>query len=306
MICFPNAKINLGLHVVEKREDGYHNIETVFYPVPLKDALEIVPFSPSFPNEGEMVWSFQTPPVFSTLQTQYHDPLVRKRGGGESDFSFTQVGLSLDSLPEDNLVIKAFNLFKKRYDLPPLAVFLKKAIPFGAGLGGGSADAAFMLKLLNACTSQNLSDEELEKMSVEIGADCPFFIRNRPVVASGIGNMFESIELSLKGYTLCIIKPNLVVSTKDAYSSVKPAKPSTPLKEIVRLPVKEWKHLLKNDFEPGVFQKFPVIAEIKDYVYACGSVYASMSGSGSAVFGLFENDVNLSFPECFIWKGVLK
>ena len=266
MICFPNAKINLGLHVVEKREDGYHNIETVFYPIPLKDALEIVP---------------------------------------ASDFAFTQTGITLDSLPENNLVIKAFRLFKQKYDVPPLSVFLKKVIPFGAGLGGGSADAAFMLKLLNAYTSQNLSNEELETMAVEIGADCPFFIQNKPVIASGIGNIFESIEFSLKGYTLCIIKPNFFVSTKDAYALVKPAKPSIPLKEILQMPVKEWKQHLKNDFEPGIFQQYPVISDIKAYLYAHKAVYAAMSGSGSAVFGLFEDDVDLSFPDCFSWKGKL-
>ena len=267
MICFPNAKINLGLHVLEKREDGYHNIETVFYPIPLKDALEIVP---------------------------------------ASDFSFTQAGLTLDALPEDNLVMKAFNLFRKNYEIPPVSVLLKKAIPFGAGLGGGSADAAFMLKLLNEYTSQNLSNEELEKMAVEIGADCPFFIQNKPVVASGIGNIFESIALSLKGYTLCIIKPNLFVSTKEAYASVIPAKPSISLLEIIQMPVKEWKNDLKNDFEPGVFLKYPVISDIKAYLYACGAVYAAMSGSGSAVFGLFDKDTDVSFPDCFIWKGILK
>ena len=267
MICFPNAKTNLGLHVVEKREDGYHNIETCFYPIPLKDALEIVP---------------------------------------AADFSFTQVGFSLDSRQEDNLVIKALNLFRNNYDIPPLAVFLKKAIPFGAGLGGGSADAAFMLKLLNEYTCQNLNDEVLEKMAIELGADCPFFIRNTPVIASGIGNIFTSIDLSLKGYTLCVIKPNLVVSTKEAYALVKPATPSISLKEILQMPVKDWKQSLKNDFEPGIFQQYPVIAEIKTYLYACGAVYAAMSGSGSAVFGLFEKDVEPSFPDCFIWKGMLK
>ena len=267
MICFPNAKINLGLHVVAKREDGYHQIETVFYPVPLKDALEIAPVSDSL---------------------------------------FTQVGLTLDSRPEDNLVVKAFYLFKKNCDIPPVSVFLKKAIPVGAGLGGGSADAAFMLRLLNVYTSQNLSDEELEKMAVEIGADCPFFIRNTPVIASGIGNIFKAIALSLKGYTLCIIKPNLFISTKEAYALVKPTKPSLSLREIVQMPVKEWKKYLKNDFEPGVCQKYPVIAEIKAYLYDCEAVYAAMSGSGSAVFGLFDKDVPLSFPDSFIWKGIMK
>jgi 4-diphosphocytidyl-2-C-methyl-D-erythritol kinase len=267
MLCFPNAKINLGLHVIAKREDGYHNIETCFYPVPLRDALEIVP---------------------------------------ASEFSFTQTGITLNSLPSDNLVMKALHLYRKQYDIPPLSIYLKKAIPSGAGLGGGSADAAFMLKLLNAYTARDVRQEELEQMAVEIGADCPFFIHNKPTIASGIGNIFDFIELSLQGYTLCIIKPNLSVSTKDAYASVKPVKPSVSLRKILQRPVKEWKDTLKNDFEPGIFQKYPVIADIKAFLYAHDAVYAAMSGSGSAVFGLFEKDVNLTFPDCFIWKGVLK
>jgi 4-diphosphocytidyl-2-C-methyl-D-erythritol kinase len=267
MLCFPNAKINLGLHVVEKRKDGYHDIETCFYPIPLRDALEIVP---------------------------------------ASEFSFTQVGLSLDSAPPDNLVMKALHLYGQQYDIPPLSVYLKKAVPFGAGLGGGSADAAFMLKLLNTYTSHNATDDELEKIAVEIGADCPFFIRNTPTIASGIGNIFDPIELSLKGYILCIIKPNLAVSTKEAYASVKPAKPSLSLREILQRPVKEWRNILKNDFESAVFQKYPVIAEIKAFLYAQEAVYAAMSGSGSAVFGLFEKDVDLTFPDCFTWTGILK
>ena len=267
MICFSNAKINLGLHVVEKRKDGYHNIETCFYPIPLHDALEVVP---------------------------------------ASEFSFTQVGLFHDSSPSDNLVMKALNLYKQQYNVPPLSVYLKKVIPLGAGLGGGSADAAFMLKLLNAFTSQNLHDDELEKMAGEIGADCPFFIQNKPTIASGIGNIFDSIELSLKGYTLCIIKPDFLVSTKDAYASVKPAKPTVALQEILQRPVTEWKNTLINDFEPSIFQKYPIISEIKTFLYTHEAVYAAMSGSGSAVFGLFEKDVNLTYPDCYIWKGILK
>ena len=267
MICFPNAKINLGLHVTGKREDGYHNIETCFYPVPLKDALEIVP---------------------------------------ASVFSFAQSGIIPNSLPENNLVVKACNLFKQHYDVPPLSVFLHKAIPFGAGLGGGSADAAFMLKLLNAYTRQNLSNEELEKMAVKLGADCPFFIRNKPIIASGIGNIFESIELSLKGFFLYIIKPNFSVSTQEAYAMVKPTKPSVSLKEILQMPVKEWKQHLKNDFEQGIFQKYPIIAELKAYLYAHEAIYAAMSGSGSSVFGLFDREVELSFPKCFSRKGILQ
>ena len=267
MLSFPNAKINLGLHVVEKRNDGYHNIETCFYPVPLHDALEIVP---------------------------------------ATEFSFTQAGLTLDSSSSDNLVMKALNLYRKQYEVPPLSVYLKKVIPFGAGLGGGSSDAAFMLKLLTAYTTQNVHEAELEQIAVDIGADCPFFICNKPTIASGIGNIFDSIELSLKGYTLCIIKPGFSVSTKDAYSSVKPAKPAVSLREILQRPVNEWKETLKNDFEPGIFQKYPVIAEIKAFLYTCGAVYAAMSGSGSAVFGLFEKDITLTYPDCFVWKQKLE
>ena len=266
MICFPNAKINLGLHIVDKRKDGYHNIETCFYPIPLHDALEIVP---------------------------------------ATEFSFTQVGLSLNSSPSDNLVMKALNLYRERFDVQPISVYLKKTIPFGAGLGGGSADAAFMLKLLNDYTSQYLNEEELEQMAVEIGADCPFFIQNKPTIASGIGNILDSIDLSLKGYILCIIKPNLSISTKDAYASVKPVKPTVSLRKILQRPVKEWKGVLINDFEPGIFQKYPVISDIKAFLYTQGAVYAAMSGSGSAVFGLFEKKVDLAYPDCFIWKSIL-
>jgi len=306
MLCFPNAKINLGLHVVAKRTDGYHDIETCFYPIPLHDALEIVP---------------------------------------ASDFSFSQTGIQLDTAPENNLVIKAMNLFKRTYEISPSAIFLKKVIPVGAGLGGGSADAAFMLKLLREFISSALrpagqkleavdhpaidpratdteleimghnsakisfvpraTDAELETMAAELGADCPFFIKNTPVIATGIGNIFHPVALSLQGYTLCIIKPNVYVSTRDAYAMVKPSKPSYSLHDILQKPVNEWKDCLTNDFEAGIFQQFPVIAECKKYLYTCGASYAAMSGSGSAVFGLFDQDVNISFPDCFIWKGIL-
>jgi 4-diphosphocytidyl-2-C-methyl-D-erythritol kinase len=266
MICFPNAKINLGLHVVARRPDGYHNIETCFYPIPLRDALEIVP---------------------------------------AEDFTFTQTGLTLDSSPNENLVLKALHLFRKKYEIPPLSIYLKKAIPFGAGLGGGSSDASFMLKLLNTYTRQNLTDEELETIADEIGADCPFFIRNTPTIATGKGNIFDSIALSLKGYTLCIIKPNLTVSTKDAYCAITPAKPSIPIREILQNPVTEWKELLMNDFERGTFQKYPLISEIKSYLYSRNAIYAAMSGSGSAVFGIFQNDVTIKYPNCYVWKGNL-
>lgn len=270
MICFPNAKINLGLNIVSKRSDGYHNIETVFYPIPVKDALEIVP-APAF--------------------------------------SFSQTGIPLEAPPEKNLVVKAWNRLKETYPLPPLEVHLLKAIPFGAGLGGGSADAAFMLKLLNEYSSLGLTEETLEEIASTLGADCPFFIRNQPVFASGRGDLFEPVEVSLKGYRLCLVKPDVSVSTPEAYSMVTPALPARSLKEIVCQPVNTWKDLMVNDFEKSVFPRYPVIRQIKETLYEAGALYASMSGSGSSVFGIFDKSIDFekqsSFPCCFVWEGEL-
>lgn len=269
MICFPNAKINLGLNIVSKRTDGYHNIETIFYPIPIKDALEIVRAEKTF---------------------------------------FTQTGIPVEVPAEKNLVMKAYNLFNMHFPLPSLEIHLLKAIPFGAGLGGGSADAAFMLKLLNEFCHLNLTVDELEKTASVIGADCAFFIRNLPVFASGIGNVFDPISLSLKGYYLCLIKPDIFISTSEAYSLVKPAQPKISLKKIITYPIEEWKELMRNDFEKSVFVQHPVIEDIKNTLYKAGAVYASMSGSGSSVFGIFKNPPSLknSLPSCFIWEGKLE
>ncbi|MDR0756743.1 MAG: 4-(cytidine 5'-diphospho)-2-C-methyl-D-erythritol kinase [Tannerella sp.] len=265
MICFPNAKINLGLHVVGKRPDGYHNIETVFYPIPLRDALEVVHADKT---------------------------------------SFTQSGIRPDIAPEDNLVMKALHVLEEKHTLPPLAVYLKKNIPFGAGLGGGSADAAFMLKLLNTFAKLNIGDGELEETAATVGADCPFFIRDKPALATGTGNVLEPLPLSLRGYMLYIVKPDVHISTREAYSLVEPANPAFPLLEIISRPVTEWKEHLVNDFEKGIFKRCPVIGKIKDELYARGAVYASMSGSGSSVFGLFQAATALHFPGCFVWEGL--
>ena len=266
MICFPNAKINLGLHITGKRSDGYHTIETIFYPIPLTDALEAV--------KSEKV-------------------------------SFKQTGIKLDSSPAENLVMKAFRLLSEKYDLPPLEIHLKKAIPSGAGLGGGSADAAFALKMINELCECNISEENLEKIAASTGADCPFFIHNKPVIATGTGNIFEHSDVSLKGYTIYLVKPPVAVSTKEAYANIKPKKPKFSLKNLSSLPVNEWRDVLKNDFEPNIFEKYPVIREIKDKLYSLGAEYAAMSGSGSAVFGLFKNTISPKFTNCFIWKGTL-
>jgi len=264
MICFPNAKINLGLHITGKRSDGYHTIETIFHPIPLTDALEAV----------------------KSKKT-----------------SFRMSGLKLDSLPDENLVMKAHRLMSEKYNLPPLDIYLKKAIPSGAGLGGGSADAAFALKLINELCECNISEEKLEDIASSIGADCPFFIQNKPVIATGTGNIFKSSDISLKGYIIYVVKPPVAVSTKEAYSNIKPQKPVFSLEKLSSIPVNEWRYVLKNDFEPNVFRKYPVIGKIKDKLYSMGAEYAAMSGSGSSVFGLFKNTIPLKFTDCFVWKG---
>jgi 4-diphosphocytidyl-2-C-methyl-D-erythritol kinase len=256
MICFPNAKINLGLHIISKRANGYHNLETVFYPLPLCDALEVV-------------WA-------ETNKT-----------------TLSQSGIMVNGNPDDNLVMKAFRLLEKDFDLPKMAIYLRKQIPFGAGLGGGSADAAFMLKLLNDFVGLGLSVPQLEKYAGQLGADCPFFIRNRPVFAEGIGDIFTPIELSLQDYHLVLVKPDIHVSTQEAYAGITPKQPVSRLTEIIRLPVKEWKNYLVNDFEEGIFARHPVVGEIKQTLYDMGAIYVSMSGSGSSVFGIFE-----SLPNC--------
>ncbi|WP_288109552.1 4-(cytidine 5'-diphospho)-2-C-methyl-D-erythritol kinase [Bacteroides acidifaciens] len=274
MIVFPNIKINLGLSITEKRPDGYHNLETVFYPVALEDALEI-------------------------------------RALPEADKKITlhQYGMEITGNPEDNLVAKAYSLLDKEFHLPPVEIHLYKHIPSGAGLGGGSSDAAFMLKLLNGHFHLNLSEEQLEIYAATLGADCAFFIKNKPVYAEGIGNIFSPIELSLKGYQIMIVKPDVFVSTREAFANIHPHHPEYPVKEVIRRPVAEWKDTLINDFEASVFPQHPVIGEIKKELYNQGAIYASMSGSGSSVFGLFAPDAAL--PEInresnsFCFKGTL-
>ena len=268
MICFPNAKINLGLHVVSRRPDGYHCIETVFYPVPLCDALEIVP---------------------------------------AEAFSFHTYGLAIDGPADDNLVMRALAAMRQQVDIPPVAIHLKKTIPFGAGLGGGSADAAFMLKLLRDYASLSLTDGALERIAARLGADCPFFVRNRPVMATGIGDVFSPANVSLAGYRIAIVKPAVSVSTREAYAAIRPAASAVPLDEIISRPVTEWRDALKNDFEAPVFALHPAIGAIKAQLYAAGAAYAAMSGSGSAVFGLFDGEPSLpAFTDCFVWQGKLQ
>lgn len=274
MLAFPNIKINLGLSITEKRPDGYHNLETVFYPVALEDALEI-----------------------------------RTSSETEKKITLHQYGMEIAGNPEDNLVARAYSLLDKEFHLPPVEIHLYKHIPSGAGLGGGSSDAAFMLKLLNDHFQLELSEEQLEVYAATLGADCAFFIKNKPTYAEGIGNLFSPIELSLSGYQIMIVKPNVFVSTREAFSNIHPHRPEYPVKEAILRPVAEWKDILINDFEASVFPQHPVIGEIKRELYHQGAIYASMSGSGSSVFGLFAPGFVL--PEIdwgtdvFCFKGTL-
>lgn len=263
MIVFPNAKINIGLNVVSKRTDGYHNLETIFYPLKLADALEIA-------------------------------------DSDETGLSFS--GIPIDGSSEDNLILKAYRLLKKDYHLPPVKFHLHKIIPFGAGLGGGSSDAAFTLKMLNEYFNLALSTEILENYASQIGADCPFFIQNKPVFATGIGNRFQSLEFDLSAYEIVVLKPGIAVNTADAYRNITPRIPEKSLTELIKLPIETWKATIKNDFEKNVFSKYPEIAQLKEVLYELGAVYASMSGSGSAVFGIF-NQIPAHFADR-IQKGI--
>jgi|WetSurMetagenome_2_1015567.scaffolds.fasta_scaffold36463_3 4-diphosphocytidyl-2-C-methyl-D-erythritol kinase len=261
MIVFPNAKINLGLNVVEKRSDGYHNIETVFYPISLCDGLDVV----------------------------------------ESDrFEFTLSGMDIQANPENNLVTKAYILLKKEFGLPPIKIHLHKVIPVGAGLGGGSSDGAFMLKLLNELYGLRLEIGQLEKYASILGSDCPFFIRNNPAYATGVGDILTSVKIDLSEYSTILIKPPYSVSTADAYKNVVPSSEKNSIFNILMdSPVSKWKNKLENGLENPVFKMFPEIKLIKEKLYELGALYASMSGSGSSVFGIFSSrpdNPGLYFP----------
>ncbi len=276
MITFPNAKINLGLDIVEKRPDGYHNLETVFYPIPLCDILEITP------------------------ATDKDAP----------DYTFKMYNAVFEGNDDDNLVIKAYKALAADHKLPKVDISLYKHIPTGAGLGGGSADAAFALKMLNEITALGLTAEELRTYAARIGADCAFFIDNTPAYATGIGNILTPTECNIAGDYLVLVKPDIHVSTKDAYALVTPQKPQVPLTSIAKRPIGQWKGEMKNDFEKSIFAKYPEMAKIKEELYSMGAVYASMSGSGSSFFGIFEEEQDIDhikslFPGMFCWCKTL-
>ena len=268
MIRFPNAKINLGLAVTERRPDGYHNLQTVFYPVQVCDALEV----------------------------------VRR---AEPGITLHESGLAVGTASADNLVCRAYRLLAEEVGgLPGVDAYLNKQIPFGAGLGGGSADATFMLLMLNDEFHLGLSPERIEALSARLGADCPFFCRNVPVYAEGTGNEFTDLNLSLRGHYLVLVKPPFGVSTKEAFGGIVPQRPEHSVREVVEtMPVSAWRGLLMNDFERTVFPLYPELASIKERLYAQGALYASMSGSGSTMFGIFASKPELPegvFDGCFV------
>lgn len=272
MLCFPNAKINIGLNVVEKRPDGYHNLETIFYPIPLCDALEAV--------------------ISKDTSQKYF---------------WNNSGIKVDAPDEENICIRALELLAQNHKLPSLNIHLLKKIPFGAGLGGGSADGAFMLKLINDICELGLSNDTLKNLATQLGADCPFFIDNKACFATGIGDQFESIELDLKGYHIALVKPPIHVSTPLAYAGINATPATRSLKEDIQLPIEQWRDVIKNDFELSVFKKFPEIKNIKEDLYDLGAIYAAMSGSGSSVFGIFKEKPILQFADKhFIWTKELK
>jgi 4-diphosphocytidyl-2-C-methyl-D-erythritol kinase len=262
MLVFPNAKINLGLHVVDKRPDGYHSIETVFFPVNWQDALEII-----------------------------------ENPDSSIPFIFSQSGLAISGEIENNLIYKAWKLIAGQKKCPPLKVHLHKNIPMGAGLGGGSADAAFFINALNDLLQLGYSTGERIRMARQLGSDCAFFIQNKPAFAHGRGDELEDLAIDLSGYYILVVHPGIRSSTAEAYSGIVPKLPAADLRKLmVNTPLAAWKNQLVNDFEPGLFKKYPQIAGLKQALYNAGAVYASMSGSGSAVFGIFDQEPALSWP----------
>ncbi|MBC8153882.1 MAG: 4-(cytidine 5'-diphospho)-2-C-methyl-D-erythritol kinase, partial [Bacteroidetes bacterium] len=265
--------INIGLQITEKRPDGFHNLLSCFYPVGWSDALEIVP--------------------------------------GDA-FAFSSTGLPIPGGPTGgkasrNLCVRAYELLKTDFDLPPVAMHLHKLVPIGAGLGGGSADAAFTLRLLNDQFALGLTPPELEQYARQLGSDCAFFVQNRSRYGIEKGDQFEDIALDLTGYHLALVYPHLAISTAEAYAGVRPRTPVTPLRELLSAPLREWQHTVHNDFEDSLFPCYPVLGQLKSQLYDAGALYASMSGSGSTVYGIFEKPANLpnQITHYSVWQGCM-
>jgi 4-diphosphocytidyl-2-C-methyl-D-erythritol kinase len=270
MVLFPNAKINLGLHIIKKRPDGFHEIETIFLPVGICDILEIV-------------------------------------SGGGKETSLTVSGIELGGNIQDNLVMKAWRLMHDLFDLPPVEVHLHKLIPTGAGLGGGSADAAFMLKGLNSMFRCSCSFQQLEELAAQIGSDCAFFIRNQPALGTGRGEILTPIQTELEKFSVLLVNPGIHIDSREAYSGVKPAKPVVRLSELIKQSPATWQKSVINDFEASVFARYPSIGELKNRLIETGAVYSSLTGSGSSVYGLFRKEIldaaETDFGKWFTYRG---
>ncbi|MBQ3698731.1 MAG: 4-(cytidine 5'-diphospho)-2-C-methyl-D-erythritol kinase [Prevotella sp.] len=281
MITYPIAKINLGLNVVAKRADGYHDLQTVFYPVPLKDALEVQPIGDGFP---------------STV---------------DCDLKVTFAATNAETLLGDeqrNLVVRAYGLLKEDFPtLPRLHVHLWKGIPTQAGMGGGSSDCAYMIRLLNEGFGLGLSDGQMTGYAARLGADCAFFIKSTPCYAEGIGERLEPVSLDLKGWYIGVVRPDIPVSTREAFSLIRPHYPELCCREVTAQPVESWRGALTNDFEESVFALHPELGEVKERLYKMGATYAAMSGSGSALFGLFREEpdrLGQEFPDMFTFSSL--
>lgn len=257
MVLFANAKINIGLQIIAKRKDGYHELNSVFYPLPIYDIIELLEI-------------------------------------GAAETTLNIQGERIPGNLPDNLCVKAYELLREDYAIPAVSIDLIKQIPIGAGLGGGSADASFVLKGLNDLFSLNLTSEQLELYAAKLGADCPFFVQNKPVFATGIGTDFKTLSLNLDEYHIAVIMPNVHISTAEAYAGVQPKAPEVNLEEAIRLPIQEWKFHIRNDFEEGIFELYPLLKEIKEALYQKGAIYAAMSGSGAAIYGIFWEKTDLS------------
>ncbi|WP_439557918.1 4-(cytidine 5'-diphospho)-2-C-methyl-D-erythritol kinase [Dyadobacter sp.] len=268
MLVFPNAKINIGLNIVEKRADGFHNIESCFYPVGWKDALEIT---------------------------------------RAESFSVEFDGISIPGNEAENICVKAYQQLAADFDLPPVKIHLLKAIPIGAGLGGGSADAAFTIKALNEFFNLKISFEKQLSYARRLGSDCAFFVLNKPAYCFGKGDEFEQFDMNLKGKWIVLVNPGIHISTVEAYSGIKPQKSGADLRTLLSRPIETWKDVVKNDFEATLFPKYTLLKEIKEELYIHGAQYASMSGSGSTIFGIFEQETDLAeqFSQFKVWQGIM-
>ena len=268
MISFPNAKINLGLDVLQKRNDGFHDISSVFYPIPWSDILEIIP---------------------------------------AEKLSFKTSGLPIPDSKAGNLCLQAYQLLQEKFDLPAVSIHLHKVIPIGAGLGGGSADGAFALKMLNQLFNLALPQSELQEMASQMGSDCAFFIANKPALAEGRGERLSEIDLpSLKGKYIFMINPGIHISTKEAYSGITPSYPTTACHELIQGEISSWRNKLKNDFEPHLMQQYPLLSQLKEELYGAGALYASMTGSGSTVYGIFNQEIeNESWQKLSCYQSIL-